>query len=77
MTDRAKQLLEDSAQCCWPGTGDYAGLSADNLNAFVRSIVADCTETVREVLRDSDFNLGYIEANELQLRMRRNFGLNE
>lgn len=50
-----------------------------NPERFAAMIVADCVETVREVLRenDPDSTINYRDASEIQKRMKENFGLKE
>ena len=51
------------------------GLQEQQLEELTRLIVAHCTETVRDVLREEGSDLSYETADKLQQRMKEFFGI--
>lgn len=66
-------LAELSEQAGFPGNMTYGQDLV--LERFAELIIGNCTETVRQVLREEGSTLSYEDANKIQQKMKEHFGV--
>jgi hypothetical protein len=77
MNQRIRELAEQ-AGFHGPSMNPVFGTTSETaLQNFAELILAECTETVREVLRENENTLDYTTASLLQSRMKTNLGVTQ
>ena len=78
MNNRIKELANKADIFSYTDYYDSAPVSivnnSEQVQKFAELIIGECTETVRQVLREEGSTLSYHDASEIQRRIKEYFG---
>jgi chemotaxis signal transduction protein len=77
MNENIVRCWEQGTKTVVPRDGDYSSVSKDNIQQFAELIIAECTESVRQVHRDESNTLSWIDVDKIQQRIKTYFGVNQ
>jgi hypothetical protein len=77
MNEHIVRCWEQATKTVIPRDGDYSSVTAANIQRFSEMIIAECTESVRQVLREEGSTLSWDDANKVQQTIKQYFGIDE